>query len=153
MGIVQAIKNMAPPVPEVVKPDETTGRYYHSGYVTSRSASGKRVTVDGAKSIAAAYRCANTISDDISSMPLQQFYKINNTVQRVLPDQSLRNTAYLIEIEPNRWMSPSVMKKTLADWLIWWGNAYTWTPLSPFRETFILSADKTFPWFDSDGNK
>lgn len=153
MGIVQAIKNLAPAVPDAVKPDENFARYANRGYVSIKSTSGKRVTVEGAKGIASAYRCANTLSDDIASMPLQQFYKIGDTIQRVLPDHELRNTSYLYEVEPNRWMNPSVFKKTLVDWLTWYGNAYTWTPVDSYRETFILDADETFPWFDAKGNK
>ena len=65
----------------------------------------------------------------------------------------LRNTAYLTEKQPNRWMVPFLWKKTIVNWLQFWGNAYIWQPVGPYRELFIMPADKTYPRLDEDGNK
>jgi HK97 family phage portal protein len=118
----------------------------------SHSDIGRHVSIDTAKKIATAYRCANIISDDIASMPFQQFEKIGKDIRRVEPNAAQRNIAYLIEVQPNRWMTPFIFKKTMADWLVWRGNAYVWTPPSSYREMFLLNSDMTYPVFDLDGN-
>ena len=117
-----------------------------------RSDAGKYVSTETAMQIAAAYRCVNIISDDIAGMPLQMYERLGRSVQRVEPDGSVRNMAFLIEVQPNRWMTPFVFKKTTVKWLIHWGNAYLWMPPSPYREIFILRADMTYPVFDQEGN-
>lgn len=138
-------KNELPPAP--IQPQMSFG---YDGRMSSDL--GRYVTVDVAKKIATAYRCANIISDDIASMPFQQFERIGKNIQRVEPNAQQRNIPYLLEVQPNRWMTPFIFKKTIADWLIWRGNAYIWTPPSKYREMFILNADMTTPIFDLDGN-
>ncbi len=112
----------------------------------------KYVTDEISKRISTAYRCANILSDDIAAMPFQMFQRSGRNIQRVMPDAVMRNTAYLLEVQPNRWMVPLIFKKTIIDWMIHWGNAYIWTPSGPYREMFILAADVTYPEFDPDGN-
>jgi HK97 family phage portal protein len=114
--------------------------------------SGIRVTAEVSKRIASAYRCGNILSDDIASMPFQLFQKSGRMIEQVAPNSIIRNMAYLVEVQPNRWMTPFIFKKTVIDWLIWWGNAYIWEPPQSFRELFILPADKTYPVFDDSGN-
>lgn len=114
--------------------------------------SGIRVTAEVSKRIATAYRCGNILSDDIASMPLQVFRKAGRFIDQVTPDAVIRNMAYLIEVQPNRWMTPFIFKKSVIDWLIFWGNAYIWEPPQRFRELFILRADRTYPKFDDSGN-
>lgn len=113
----------------------------------------KIVSAETAKTIATAYRCGNIISDDIAGMPLQQFNRFRNQVRRLYPDAVTRNTAYLIEKSPNRWMTPFIFKKTVINWLLFWGNAYIWKPVSNWPELFILPANQTFPVMDESGNK
>lgn len=117
-----------------------------------RSEAGKIVSAETAMQISTAYRCVNIISDDIAGMPLQMFERIGRSVQRVMPDGSIRNTAFLIEVQPNRWMTPFIFKKITITWLIHWGNAYLWTPPGSYREIFVLRSDLTYPVFDQDGN-
>ena len=154
MGIangIQAIRNAAaspslPPAPinPVIEHDWGGRTDTHSG---------KRVTPEIAKTISSAYRCGNIISDDIASMPFQQFYKQGRTILQVEPDQVLRNSAYLLGICPNRWMVPFIYKKTMQLWLMYWGNAYSWQPSGDYRELFILPANRTFPVLDKFGNR
>jgi len=114
--------------------------------------SGVRVTVETAKRIATAYRCGNILSDDIASMPFQVFQKIGRQIEQIAPDSVIRNMAYLVEVQPNRWMTPFIFKKTVISWLVFWGNTYIWEPAQSFRELFILESDKTYPVFDESGN-
>ncbi len=138
-----------PPTPEAARPS-SGGMFYTRSYKTR---SKQRVTEDSAKRVATAYRCANTICDDLGLMPLQQFNSFQGTVTRLYPNATTRNLAYLLEIQSNRWMVPFLWKRTVGNWLIWWGNCYVWSPPSKFPELFILDSSKVTPQFDDDGNK
>jgi HK97 family phage portal protein len=37
-------------------------------------------------------------------------------------------------------------------WMMFYGNAYLWQPVSRYREIYLLDASKTYPAFDEDGN-
>jgi len=153
MGLLDSIRklfNAQEPPPAPFEPDTRPEYIYRWGQSTI---AGKRVSAETAKSIATAYRCGNIISDDIASLPFQVFQRIGRQIIQVQPDPVMRNTAYLIEIEPNRWMTPFVFKKTVVLWLLYYGNAYIWEPAGPYREWYILDADRTTPGFDQDGNK
>ncbi|MHB0922599.1 MAG: phage portal protein [Bellilinea sp.] len=139
-----------PPPPAVVVPETTPD--YGFRVFGSPTVSGKRVTVDTAKKLATAYRCVNILSDDIASMPLQEFRKAGKNIEQVRPDSIIRNLAYLVELQPNRWMNPFIWKKTTIAWLINWGNAYIWQPPGAYRELFLLRSDVTIPVFDADGS-
>ena len=110
-----------------------------------------------AKRVGTVFRCADTISDDIATMPLQQFMRMKSNnlsvTRQISPDPNIRNMSYLLEISPNRWMSPFILKKMSIMWLIFWGNALIWQPPPPaLRELFILPANVTIPKLDPSGN-
>lgn len=105
-----------------------------------------------ANTIATAYRCKNIISDDIAMIPLQQFRRVNGTVEHVSPDPVIRNMPYLLEVQPNRWMTPFIFKKRIVEWLLFWGNAYIWEPPQSYRELFILNSSITKPTLTPSGN-
>jgi HK97 family phage portal protein len=148
--IRRAINAVREPPPAPFEPETRPEYIYRWGQTTT---AGQRVSAETAKSIATAYRCGNIISDDIASLPLQVFQRIGRQIIQVQPDPIARNTAYLTELEPNRWMNPFVFKKTAILWLLYYGNAYIWEPAGPYREWYILDADKTTPGFDQNGNK
>lgn len=152
MIIERLFSNQTPsnPVPEAAQPRQF---YPTINYDWSQTKSNQIVTEETSKRIATAYRCANTISDDIGMMPLQVFHNFRGTTQRLYPDPITRNTSYLMERQPNRWMTPFIWKKTIINWLQFWGNAYIWSPPSLYRELFILPANSTYPVLDEDGNK
>lgn len=110
------------------------------------------VTAETAKTIATAYRAKNILGDDIAKIPLQHFRRTADLVDQVAPNARVRNISYLLEIQPNRWMNPFIFKKTVVEWLIFWGNAYIWRPVGN-QELFILPASTTQPTLDKDGNK
>jgi HK97 family phage portal protein len=117
---------------------------------SSISASGENVSSETSKRIATAYRCGNIISDDIAKMPFQQFQKTgqsgNQRIIRVQPDPVSRNMAWRIEVQPNYLMTPFIFKKTLMQWVLFWGAGYVWSPPN-FRELIILPTDRTYPEF------
>lgn len=124
------------------------------GYVLvgGRTKSGKVVTVEASKSVATAYRAANIISDDIAKIPLQQFIRQGETIERLLPQASPRNTAYLLEISPNSFgWTPFIFKKAAIQWLLFYGNAYIWSPPLNPPQKYILPADRTTPVLDNTG--
>lgn len=146
-------KNQAPPnpVPEKANPGQISPNFYRQDWTPTKSR--QFVSEDSAKKIATAYRCANTISDDIGMMPLQVFHSYQGRISRLYPNAIARNTPYLLERQPNRWMTPFLWKKTIINWLQFWGSAFIWEPVGSYRELFILPADSTYPVLDKKGNK
>lgn len=120
------------------------------GYTTE---SGERVTVAGAQSIATAYRAKNILSDDVAKLPFQVIRRIGRNIEQVIPDAVTRNMAYLLQVSPNLWgWTPFQFKKAVIEWLLFYGNAYIWSPINSPRQLLILPADKTAPVFDMEGN-
>lgn len=148
--IIQRIVNAAPssPVPGPAMPAKFWGDFGWSG----RTKAGRSMDDETAKRISTAYRCATILSDDIASMPLQVFNSFRSQITRIYPDAVRRNTAYLTERQPNRWMTPFIFKKSVMDWLIWHGNAFIWQPPQAQRELFILPAGKVEVELDRAGN-
>jgi HK97 family phage portal protein len=144
----------APPVKTESVPDQ--GGSLWAGRSQTRAQ--QVISPELAKRVATYFRCLNTITDDIANMPFQQFERVRlqnglRLTQQIEPDANTRNIAYLIEVSPNRWMSPFVFKKTVAMWLLSWGNALIWQPAPPaLRELFILPTNVTTPKFDPSGN-
>ncbi len=138
------------------KPKEDSSASPRADYAPSwgyRSDSGERVSVAGAQSIATAYRAKNIISDDVAKMPLQMIRRMGNSIEQVPPDAVTRNMAYLLQVSPNLWgWTPFLFKKANIEWLLFYGNAYIWSPIIGPRQLLILPADKTIPVFDTDGN-
>lgn len=126
--------------------------YLYRNTPGSQTVSGKVVTPESARGVATAYRAANLISDTIAMMPLQKFKQVNDQKVRVRPNARLKNDPYLVEICPNRWgWTPFQFKKSWVQWLVFYGNAFVWSPaVFPF-EKFLLSSEVTFPVFDEAG--
>jgi len=128
----------------------------HSDYAPSwgyATESGERVSVQGAQSIATAYRAKNIISDDVAKMPFQVIRRTGRNIEQVQPDPVARNIAYLLQVSPNLWgWTPFQFKKASIEWLLFYGNNYIWSPIAGPRQLLILPADKTYPVFDMDGN-
>lgn len=118
-----------------------------------RTESGERVTVAGAQAIATAYRAKNIISDDVAKIPFQMMRRVGNNSEQVAPNPVTRNMAYLLQISPNMWgWTPFHFKKTSIEWLLFYGNDYTWSPTVGSRQLLKLAANRTIPVFDLDGN-
>ena len=86
-------------------------------------------------------------------MPFQVMQRVGRNIEQVQPDAVTRNMAYLLQISPNLWgWTPSLFKKAVIEWLLFYGNGYVWSPIVGPRQLLILPADKTLPVFDLDGN-
>lgn len=152
MGILKkSIQNMGTPAPASESAALFDGYdFTRGGGVQTRA--NVSINEQTARSIATAYRCANLISDDIAMMPFQQFQRIGRRVDHVSPDPVTRNMPYLLEVQPNRWMTPFIFKKKIVEWMIFWGKAYVWEPPQSFRELFILNSSVTFPKLTKTGD-
>ena len=134
------------PEPQIV---ERPGGYV---LVTGRTKSGQTVTIEVSKSVATAYRAGNIISDDIAKMPLQMFKRSGESIERIIPKTRRKNIAYLLEISPNDFgWTPFLFKKAAIQWLLFYGNAYIWSPPIYPPQKFILPGDLTTPVLDRDG--
>lgn len=127
--------------------------YDYSGRQRINTRSKQIVTPESAKTIATAYRAKNILGNDVAKIPLQHFRRTGETVERIMPEPTMLNMAYLLEIKPNRWMTPFIFKKTIMEWLIFWGNSYIWRPVGGVPELFILPSSTTKPTLDEFGNK
>lgn len=147
-GAVQSVKT-AEPVKLAPVPDQ--GGSSNSG--RSMTKAKQDVSPELSKKVAVVFRCANGISDDIASMPFKHYERINGNTNTLQPDAALRNMAYMLEISPNRWMTPFIFKKTKMMWEMFWGNSLIWMPPPPAaRELFILPTNMTTPKIDPNGN-
>ena len=152
MIITKAAKDSVKPA--AIKVDETNSPRGEimSSYGEATKA-GKRVSPEGAKSVATAYRAGNIISDDVAKMPLQMFVRTNSRTEQIVADATTRNMAYLLQVSPNTWgWTPFQFKKASMQWLLYHGNDYIWQPPVWPRQLLILPADRTRPVFDLDGN-
>ena len=120
------------------------------------TSSGQVVTVERSKNVATAYRCVNILSDDVAKMPLQTFVaRRPGQIDRLHPDSRMQNISWLLEISPNRWMTPFILKKAVIMWLLNYGAAYLWKPARQAarrEELFLLRSNITSPVFDKGGN-
>ncbi len=147
--IIRRLRNAIAPVPM------TTPELVETLNFTGTSISGQNVTPESAKNIHTAYRCINVLSDDVAKMPLQTFVsRAAGEIERMRPDNRSMNISWLLEISPNRWMTPFVFKKSIIMWLLNYGAAYVWEPVrrpGGRRELFILRSNVTRPVFDDKG--
>jgi HK97 family phage portal protein len=124
--------------------------------ISAVTSSGQSVTVANAGNIHTAYRCVNILSDDVAKMPLQTFISARSgQIERLRPSNRLENISWLLEVSPNRWMTPFVFKKAIIMWLLNYGAAYIWQPARRAgrrRELFILRSDITSPVFSASGD-
>jgi HK97 family phage portal protein len=140
--------NPKPKIDQAATPSADYGPSY--GYSTQ---AGERVGIREMQSIATAYRAKNIISDDVAKMPFQMIRKTGRNIEQVAPDAVTRNIPYLLQVSPNIWgWTPFQFKKAFTEWLLFYGNAYVWSPIVGPRQLLILPADKTMPVFDLDGN-
>jgi HK97 family phage portal protein len=147
-GFRNEVKNQVKPV--------TAGNMVEFGDVLQVSTSGQHVTVEATKNVATAYRCINVLSDDVAKLPLQTFVsRAAGQIERVKASSRMENLPWLLEVSPNRWMTPLVFKKTTIMWLLTYGAAYIWQPpwkAGRRRELFILPSSMTRPVFDETLN-
>ena len=146
-----AVQDKAPEaVPVELRPGDGGQSVYYVGFGGLEHFN---ITVDTARKLSTVYRCMNIISDDIASLPFQAFTKLERGSARVKPDGLLRNIAFLLEVQPNRWLTPFLFKKGLILDLLSHGNAYIWKPVSAMPELFPLEPRRVTPYFDRSGER
>lgn len=149
--IVRSIINAAfPNIPETMSLPEFIQ------FSSLRNASGQAVTEETSKTLATAYRAFNVLSDDYAKIPLQTFVsRQSGSIQRLRPDARFQNIAWLLEISPNRYMTPFIFKKTFIMGALVHGAGYIWRPVRYYNnrnELFILNPATTWPIFKPDGS-
>ena len=148
-GAIQGVKQE--PIPSKLDPVPDPSGSAFAGRVQTKSK--QMVSPELSKTVAVVYRCSNGISDDIANMDFGQFLRVQDGAQKIEPDAATRNMAYLLEVAPNRYMTPFILKKTVITWLQFWGNALIWLPPPPApRELFILPANRTWPKLAPNGD-
>lgn len=132
-----------------------TDKMIEFGDMVQLTAAGQQVTAETSRNVATAYRCINVLSDDVAKLPLQTFMSLApGQIERVRPSNRIQNIAWLLEVSPNRWMTPLVFKKMAIMWLLTHGAAYIWQP--PRRpgvrnELFLLPTSMTTVTVSEDG--
>lgn len=143
MIIRQLLNSVFPNIPETMSLPELLT------YRGLNNASGQSVTEETSKSIATAYRAFNVLSDDFGKMPLQVFStRRDGLIERVKPDARLQNISWLLEVSPNRYMTPFVFKKTFIMGTLVHGAGFIWKPIRQYgrrNELFLLNPATTFP--------
>lgn len=152
MSLIRSIVNsIYPNIPETM----TLPEFIRIGGIGGNS-SGQVVTEDTCKSIATAYRAFNVLSDDFAKIPLQTFMaRQPGKIERVAPDARMQNISYLLELSPNRYMTPFIFKKTFIMGALVHGGGYIWNPIQRIgarRELFLMNPATTIPVFDPQGN-
>lgn len=148
--LISRLLNALTPAPQKLTLPELVSSF---GYA---NAAGQTVNAETSKNVATAYRCINILSDDVAKMPLQAF--INRTpgkIERLRANNWMQNIAWLLEVSPNRWMTPFVFKKLLISYLVTCGDAYGWAPplrSGQRREIYVLDANITHPVYDLNGD-
>lgn len=121
------------------------------GFLGGGSA-GQAVSEESSKSIATAYRAFNVLSDDYAKIPIQTFFsRGDGEIERIKPDGQTQNLPWLLEVSPNRYMTPFIFKKLYIYGALVRGGGYIWSPLrrpGQRREMFILNPMTTHAVFD-----
>lgn len=142
--------------PKAIPPKELESVPDSSGsvwYGRTQTRAKQVVSPELSKKLSTVFRCSNGISDDIAGMPFHQYHRESTQTKQIEPDFVLRNMAYLLEVAPNRWMTPFILKKTVMDWLMFWGNGLIWLAPPPApRELFILPTNRTLPMLAKNGD-
>lgn len=142
------VNTLFPQIPDTM----TLPELIKLGFLGS-SLSGQAVNEDSSKSLATAYRAFNVLSDDYAKIPIQTFTnRSEGQIERVKPDAQTQNLAWLLEVSPNRYMTPFIFKKLFIYGALVRGGGYIWSPLrrqGQRREMFVLNPMTTHAVFDS----
>ena len=144
MIISKAIKNMV--IPTWTRPELVNGG------ISIMTMAGQSITAEGAKRIATYFRCLNTITDDLSMIPFQQYIsRAPGDIQRVTPDPFRWNIAYSVETRPNLYQTPFLLRKRFWNDLLTTGDGYLWTPPGS-RFIYGLNSNLTIAEYRDDGS-
>ncbi|BCY18683.1 hypothetical protein hrd7_25320 [Leptolinea sp. HRD-7] len=141
MILRNAVKNLVTPTwtrPELL-----------GGGVSISTVAGKSVSTTNAMRIATYYRALNLITDDLSMIPLQLIN--SETKKRVMPDFVRRNMAFAVEVQPNPYMIPFMLRKQFWVDVLTHGDGIQWSPVGT-RMIINLDPAVTYAEKRADGN-
>lgn len=92
-----------------------------SDNVSTRTASGKNVTVDSALQLSTVFSCVRLVSETVSTLPLKVYEKKADGSRIVAKTHPLYD---LLSRSPNYEMTPSRFMQMIVASLLLWGNAY-----------------------------
>lgn len=79
-------------------------------------------TNNNATMFASVYACINVLSDDIAKLPWKSYRQKNNVIEK----DSESDVSYVLNVRPNRFMSPFVYKKLVVTDVCTYGNHYSY---------------------------
>lgn len=86
-----------------------------------QSATGKRVSEEGALRLGVVYTCTLIIADGVASLPLPVYKRLGDREK----ERAVDHPAYpLLNRRPNPWMNSLTLRQTLQGHLCLWGNAF-----------------------------
>lgn len=77
---------------------------------------------NNATRFASVYACINVLSDDIAKLPWKSYQQTEKNIEK----DSQSDVAYVLNIRPNRFMSPFVYKKLIVTDVCTYGNHYSY---------------------------
>lgn len=110
--------------------------------------SGQRVNGQTALSISTVWQAINVISGDVGQLPLQRFKRLED-------DSRERSKDPVMEIKPNRMMTPIKLKETLQAHALVYGNGYAAIKRNPdgsVRSLTVLIPTTVTLFFNSQNN-
>lgn len=84
------------------------------------SATGRRVTEEGALRLGTVYACVSLKAETVASLPLQVFRRVGRN-KELATDHPLYR---ILHTRPNPWMTSATLRETLEGHLCLWGNAF-----------------------------
>lgn len=137
MSIVSSIRSL-------ISNSHTPQNWFSELIGGAKTASGVRVNGYTALTVSTVWQAVNVISGDVAQLPLSRY-------KRTSDDGRERDKDSLIEMRPNRLMTPLKLKETLQSHALIYGNGYAWinrssqgTPI----EIIPLNPTRTSPFFD-----
>jgi|TARA_R100000084_G_scaffold74788_1_gene33650 HK97 family phage portal protein len=95
--------------------------WWKTVFTGSESYSGENVTQDSALRQAVVWACVQAISQDVASLPIKIYSKIDEMVREPLDDHPVGR---LFHTAPNKEMSPFTFKETMTSHVLLYGNAF-----------------------------
>jgi len=92
------------------------------------TATGKRITEEGALAVGTVYACVRVIAETLASLPLPVYRRLEPRGKERAPNHPLYS---ILHDRPNEWMSSYTFRETLQGHLCLWGNAFAEIERSP----------------------
>src|SRR3990167_6973204 len=118
-GLLERLLGLAP-----ASASYSAGDDYWYGPVGTTSAAGINVTPEAAMRVAAVFACVRVISEDIASVPLDVFRRLDQGGKQRIPFDALP-LARILSKKPNRWQNSMEWREMSTGHVMLRGNAYS----------------------------